>query len=138
MTTAHGTRIRYKFPEVPEDYLPQPRGEAILVQMPEIDNVSSGGIIMSDRAVDTQEFLTYFGKVVRLGPEAYKTHRPGFPCQEGPWCEVGEYVLIPHHTGQGIDVIHPETGEAVRFRLLPGSNVLAGLKHPENAETYTN
>jgi co-chaperonin GroES (HSP10) len=104
--------------------LPEPVGYRILCAVPEIDREFEGsevGLVKADITVSNEETLTTVLFVVKLGPDCYKDPKrfPG-----GPWCKVGDFVLIRPHTGSRL-VIHGR-----EFRIINDDSVEGTVQDP--------
>lgn len=81
------------------DSLPRPCGWRILVKIPEVKEVTKGGIQLPPSMIDNEKILTMFAEVVALGPLAYT--RNDMIAGE-PWCDPGDTVLISKYAGTRI------------------------------------
>ncbi len=54
-----------------------------------------GSIVIPDSIRDNEKYRACVGKVVGIGPDAYKGDR----FASGPWCKLGDHVAIPRHEG---------------------------------------
>lgn len=57
---------------------------------------TKGGIILTDKTSSDMTYLTNVCEVVGMGPTAYTQDM--FE-KSGPWCEVGDFVVIPKLSG---------------------------------------
>lgn len=82
--------------------LPKPVGYQLLVIKPKIVEKTEGGIIKPHDFLRKEEAGSVLGLVLRMGDMAYLDEKK-FPT--GPWCSVGDYVLIGAYRGVrfGID-----------------------------------
>lgn len=95
-----------------------PAGYRILLKMEEVQEKTSGGIILPQQTVDKDQAAKEWGKVIALGNCCYFD-------QPKPWCGVGDTVGIVKYNGT---VMQDEaTGE--KFRLINDKDVLC-IKHP--------
>lgn len=85
------------FPVV--DPLMKPLGSAVLVQMRKAKRVSAGGILLPGETQDWDASKTRVGKVIAMGPLAYKKRDSLEPWPEGAWVKVGDFVRVPLHAG---------------------------------------
>lgn len=86
------------FPAV--DPLMAPYGSRVLVQLRAVkDKVTSSGIYIPEETKETEKWNTMIGKVIAIGPLAFKKRDTMEPWPEGVWCEVGEYVRVPKWGG---------------------------------------
>ena len=97
--------------------LPVPSGYRILCAIPEIEQVTEGGLIKADITLGDEELLTTVLFVLKIGPDAYKDPKR-FP--SGPWCQEGDFILVRPHAGtrvkihnQSLRIINDDAVEAV-------------------------
>lgn len=117
----------YSFTATPEEkgkLLPKPSGYRILCAIPEAEKEfedSSIGLIKADETMRNEETLTTVLFVVDMGPDCYKDPVK-FP--SGPWCKVGDFVLVRPHAGSRL-VIHGR-----EFRVIYDDNVEGTVDDP--------
>jgi len=81
------------FPNV--DPMIKPLGARILVQLRAVkEKISSAGILLPEETKETEKWNTQVGKVLAVGPIAFKKRDSNEPWPEGAWCEVGDYVRV--------------------------------------------
>jgi co-chaperonin GroES (HSP10) len=81
-----------------EKALPKPCGHKILVALPTVEEKYEGTNIIKVRESQHNEQVTsVVALVLDVGPDAYKD-KERFP--SGPWCAVGDYVLVGPYKGQ--------------------------------------
>lgn len=102
---------------------PKPVGWQLLLALPEIKQKSSGGVFLPDAAKETEKIASVTAKVVDMGADAYQdtSKFPG-----GPWCKIGDYVVIPRYAGTRIKI------KGVEMRLLNDADILATTDFPED------
>lgn len=103
------------------DTLPRPSGWRVLVEIPEVEEVTKGGIIRPDIIRENEKILTVFATVKRLGPLAYT--RPDMIAAE-PWCDEGDTVLISKYAGTRILV------NGVEHRVINDDEIQAVIPDP--------
>ena len=117
----------YNFTATPEEkgkLLPKPSGYRILCAIPEAEKEfedSAIGLIKADETMRNEETLTTVLFVVDMGPDCY-TDQAKFP--SGPWCKVGDFVLVRPHSGSRL-VIHGR-----EFRMIYDDNVEGTVDDP--------
>lgn len=90
------------FPEVP---LPTaPFGGRVLVQLRRLPQKTKGGIVLVEDTRDTAKWNNQVGKIVALGPLAFRNRETGEPWPEGVWAAVGDYVRLPRWDGDRVEV----------------------------------
>jgi co-chaperonin GroES (HSP10) len=111
-------------PETAEEkarQLPDPSGYHILCAIPEIDETFDSGILKADITRQHEELLTTVLWVVKMGPDCYQD-KERFP--SGPWCKVGDFVLVRPHTGSRLKIHGQE------FRLINDDSVEGTVQDP--------
>lgn len=107
-------------PEVDKERMPKPVGYKLLCALPEIEEVSSGGILLTTSTLADERTASQVLEVLDMGPEAY-TDKERYP---EPWCKIGDYVLVRPFAGVRVMVAEKE------FRLLNEDMVEAVLPDP--------
>ena len=111
-------------PETAEEkarQLPDPSGYHILCAIPEIDETFDSGILKADITRQHEELLTTVLWVVKMGPDCYQD-KERFP--SGPWCKVGDFILVRPHTGSRLKIHGRE------FRLINDDSVEGTVQDP--------
>ena len=60
--------------------------------------------------IETEKWNTMIGKVLAVGPLAFKKRDTMEPWPEGVWCQVGEYVRVPKWGGDRWEVDFEQDG----------------------------
>lgn len=89
--------IKWAFPDI--DPGATPLGGRVLLQIRRIRKKSSGGLMLVSETRDVEKFNTQIGRVVALGPLAFKKKDDMSPWPEGCWAEVGDFVRTPRFGG---------------------------------------
>jgi co-chaperonin GroES (HSP10) len=120
--------LQESFPAV--DPGAKPLGARVLVQLRKAKKrVSKGGIILAEETRDTERAQNPVGKVVAIGPLAFKKRDTMESWPEGSWCEIGDYVRVPKWTGDrwevrlgsGVDE------DAIEFMIMNDHEVIAKI-----------
>ena len=101
--------------------LPRPAGYKILIALAEVEEKTSGGILLADEYRTKEQAASVLGFVVELGPDAYADKRK-FP--NGPWCKEGDWVLLNPYAGVRIMIFGKE------FRLVSDDVIEATVENP--------
>lgn len=104
-----------------------PLGARILVQMrlPK-KKMTASGIILAAETVDTEKAQNPIGKVVAIGPLAFKKRDTMESWPEGSWVEVGDFVRVPRWTGDRWEIPISQD-DVVQFMLMNDHEVIAKL-----------
>lgn len=111
-------------PETAEEkakQVPDPSGYRILCAVPNIDHQYESGIVKADITMQHEELLTTVLFVMKMGPDCYKDPAR-FP--SGPWCKVGDMVLVRPHAGTRLKIHGRE------FRIINDDSVEGTVEDP--------
>ncbi len=111
-------------PETAEEkakHLPEPSGYRILCAIPDIENKFDSGLVKAEVTVHNEELLTTVLFVAKMGPDCYKDEAR-FP--SGPWCKVGDFVLVRPHAGSRLKIHGRE------FRIINDDSVEGVVEDP--------
>ena len=102
--------------------LPDPAGYKLLCMVPNIEEkYGESGLIKADETLRVEEQTTVVLFVVKVGPGAYKD-ATRFP--DGPWCDVGDFVLVRAYAGTRIKI------HGTEFRIINDDTVEAIVQDP--------
>ena len=101
--------------------LPEPTGYRLLIALPEIDEMTQGGVIMPDGLVKDESTASIIGFVLKIGPDAY-SDKERFP--NGAWCKEGDFVIFRSYSGTRFKVAGKE------FRLINDDTVEGVVDDP--------
>lgn len=104
------------FPEV--DSGVQPLGSRVLVQIRTPKTRSAGGIILQEDSRETELWNTQVGKLVSIGPGAFRNRDTMEMWPEGAWCKEGDFVRVPKHGGDRWQVRIPGKSESALFVIF--------------------
>ena len=105
--------------------LPEPKGYKLLIALPEVDEMTEGGIIKSEDSRHEESIATVVGWVMSMGVDAYANYTR-FP--SGPYCQVGDWVIFRAFSGTRIKIHGRE------FRLINDDTVEAVVEDPRGVE----
>ena len=94
--TPNADELAWAFPEVSPGQ--RPFGGRVIVQLRRIKK-KSGMIIIVDETKENEKWNNMIGKVVAIGPLAFKNRDTMQPWAEGSWAEIGDYVRVPRWGG---------------------------------------
>lgn len=101
----------------------QPFGSRLLIQIRTPRTKSAGGIIIDSGSRDTEKWNTQVGKVVSVGPLAFKNRTTQETWPEGDWCKAGDFVRVPKYGGDRWEVPLPN-GENAMFVIFNDLDVI--------------
>ena len=99
--------------------LPQPAGWRILVRPVGMVKKTKGGIILTDKNMEEQQYLNSKGRVVAMGRECYNNRRTN-------WCTTGDTIVYSRYAGSRFKI---DGGEV---RVLNDDEVIATITDPTN------
>lgn len=97
MTTSNESALAEAFPAAQAGI--QPFGSRVLVQIRSAKQRTASGIILDLGTRDTEKWNTQIGKVISLGPLAFKNRNTQESWPEGDWCKPGDYVRVAKYGG---------------------------------------
>jgi co-chaperonin GroES (HSP10) len=116
--------MTYAFPEVNPGA--RPLGGRILVQLKRIRATKKGSpIIMPGSYVEAEKYQNMVGKVIAIGPLAFKKRDSMEPWPEGSWCEIGDYLRVPKWGGDRWEV--PFHDGLVSFVVMNDHEIIAAI-----------
>ena len=117
--------LREAFPVVDPGAIPL--GARVLVQLRKAKKrMTESGIILPEETRDTERAQNPVGKVISMGPLAFKKRDTMEPWVEGVWCKEGDYLRVPKWTGDRWLVPHGDD-ENVEFMVLNDHEVIARI-----------
>lgn len=123
MTTTYENAMAEAFPAV--DAGIQPFGSRVLIQIRTPKKKSAGGIILDIHGSnETEKWNTQIGKVIALGPLAFKNRNDMQTWPEGEWCKAGEYVRVAKYGGDRWEVKIPGTEESAMFVIFNDLDII--------------
>ena len=123
MTTTYEDAMAEAFPAV--DAGIQPFGSRVLIQIRTPKKKSAGGIIIDIHGSnETEKWNTQIGKVVALGPLAFKNRDSMTTWPEGEWCKAGEYVRVAKYGGDRWEVKIPGKDDSAMFVIFNDLDII--------------
>lgn len=122
MTMTYENAMAEAFPAV--DAGIQPFGSRVLIQIRTPKKKSNGGIIIDVGTQDTEKWNTQIGKVIALGPLAFKNRNDMKTWPEGEWCKAGEYVRVAKYGGDRWEVKVPGSDESAMFVIFNDLDII--------------
>ena len=101
--------------------LPDPKGYKILINLPEPETASEGGILKAQETIEAEEVGSIIGFVIKLGPDAY-SDKSRFP--SGAYCKERDFIMMRSYSGTRFKVHGKE------FRLINDDSVEAVVEDP--------
>lgn len=120
--------LKWAFPDVSPGQ--KPFGGRVVVQLRRIKKTTASKIILVAETKETEKWQNMIGKVVEIGPLAFKNRDTMQPWPEGSWAQVGDYVRVPKWGGDRWEreVPNEETNEdPVLFMTLNDHELIAKI-----------
>jgi co-chaperonin GroES (HSP10) len=90
--------LAWAFPDVSPGQAPF--GGRVVVQLRRIKKTATGSrIILVSETKEAEKWQNMIGKVVAIGPLAFKNRETMASWPEGSWAQVGDYVRVPKWGG---------------------------------------
>jgi len=89
--------LAWAFPEVKPGQMPY--GGRVIVQLRRTKTQTHSGLILPQETKENEKWNNMIGKIVALGPLAFKNRDTMEPWAEGTWAEIGDYVRVPRWGG---------------------------------------
>ena len=102
VTTTYEDTLEEAFPAVDAGIVPF--GSRVLIQIRTAKKTTAGGIILTTDTKDTEKWNTQIGKVMHVGPLAFKNRNTMELWPEGSWCTDGDFVRVPKYGGDRWEV----------------------------------
>lgn len=114
--------IEEMFPYIDPEF--SPFGHRVLVQVRRVVNKTKSGIILAKESKEAEAYNNTIGKVLSVGPLAFKKRTTGEEWPEGVWAKPGDYVKIPRYGGDRWVVDLNDSLEPVHIVLFSDSDLL--------------
>jgi co-chaperonin GroES (HSP10) len=89
-------QLAWAFPDIGPGQ--RPFGGRVIVQLRRIKK-KAGRIIIVDETKENEKWNNMIGKIVAIGPLAFKNRDTMQPWAEGSWAEIGDFVRVPKWGG---------------------------------------
>ena len=89
--------LKWAFPDVSPGQ--KPFGGRVVVQLRRIKKTTASKIILVAETKETEKWQNMIGRVVEIGPLAFKNRETMESWPEGSWAQVGDYVRVPKWGG---------------------------------------
>lgn len=118
--------LAWAFPDVPAGQAPL--GGRVIVQLRRIKK-NAGKIILVEETKENEKWNNMIGRVVAIGPLAYRNRETMATWPEGCWAQVGDFVRVPRWGGDRWErpVTNEENGDInpVLFMTINDHEVIA-------------
>lgn len=135
--TPNPQELAWAFPNVNAGM--EPLGGRLIVQLRRIKK-KAGMIIIVDETKENEKWNNMIGKVVALGPLAYKNRDTMQSWPEGSWAQVGDFVRVPRWGGDRWEIKDPANDaseDPVLFMTINDHEVIAKVtSNPLSFKAY--
>jgi co-chaperonin GroES (HSP10) len=129
--------LTWAFPDVNPGMAPL--GGRVIVQLRRIKK-KTGRIVLVEETKENEKWNNMIGKVVAIGPLAYKSRDTMTAWPEGAWAEVGDFVRVPKWGGDRWEIKNPEGDQdedPVLFMTLNDHELIAKVtSNPLSFKAY--
>ena len=110
------------FPYIDPEFAPF--GHRVVVQIRRVVAKTKSGIILAKESKETEAYNNTIGKVVSVGPLAFKKRTTGEEWPEGTWAKPGDFVKVPRYGGDRWVVDLEDGLEPIHMVLFADSDLL--------------
>jgi len=121
LAEAQAERLEKKEDQKMASRIPKPTGYKLLIGLPEVSEMTDGGIIKAAQTINDDSIGSVVGYVMAMGPDAY-ADKTRFP--SGPYCKVGDWVIMRTYSGTRFLVDDKE------LRLINDESVESTVEDP--------
>jgi len=117
--------LRFDGEQLSQEQIPVPTGWQVVLAPIQINETTSGGIIITRDDQKLQESARFISKVLAVGPLAYTGDKfKAHPDQKNitPWCKVGDIVSTGQYAGSQIPCIG-EDNKPYYLRLVSDDEI---------------
>ena len=123
------------WPEVDPQF--KPYGHRVMVQLRRVMQKTAGGILLPGSTQETEAWNMQVGKLIAVGPGAYKNRVTGEAWPEGGWPTEGEFVRFARWAGDRITIPMDDGGPPVVVLLMADSDLYGGyVGDPRQIKTF--
>ncbi len=118
--------LAWAFPDVKPGM--QPFGGRVIIQLRRIKKKTAGRIILVEETKENEKWNNMIGKIVSIGPLAFKNRDTMQPWPEGTWAGVGDFVRVPKWGGDRWEIRAPgedDHEDPVLFMTLNDHELIA-------------
>lgn len=99
------------FPQVDPEF--RPFGSKVMVQLKRTVNTTKSGIVLVQDTKDTEAWNIQVGRLILVGPLAFKRRDTAEPWPEGVWAKPGDFVMVPRWGGERRSIDMPDGNPVV-------------------------
>jgi co-chaperonin GroES (HSP10) len=126
--TSDPAELAWAFPDVSAGQVPL--GGRVIVQLRRIKK-NAGKIILVEETKENEKWNNMIGRVVAIGPLAYRNRETMATWPEGSWAQIGDFVRVPRWGGDRWErpVFNEENGDLnpVLFMTINDHEVISKI-----------
>lgn len=103
----------------------KPLGARVLVQLRTVREKTHAGIVLVEDSKAFNKANTQLGKIISLGPIAFRNRESGELWREGVWARAGDLVRIPKWGGDRFERKIPGTEDTAIFCIFSDHELIA-------------
>lgn len=107
--------------------IPTPTGYRLIVAIPEVEEMTAGGLYKPQAEMKHEKDAATTGVVVAMGPDCYQDPMR-FP--NGPYCKVGDFVMFKKYSGSRFRVNGNE------YRVFGDDSIQCVIPNPDAVEAF--
>ena len=111
------------FPDVQPGMFPL--GARVLIQLRTVRTQTASGIALVEDTRDFNKANTQLGRIVSLGPIAFRNRETGQLWREGVWAQPGDFVRIPKWGGDRFERKIEGTSDKALFCIFSDHEIIA-------------
>jgi len=117
------SKLAEAFPDVTPGVIPL--GTRVVVQLRTVRTKTASGIVLVDDTKQFNKVTTQLGKVVSIGPIAYRNRETGQLWCEGVWARPGDFIRLPKYGGDRFERKIPGTEDTALFCIFQDHEIIA-------------
>ena len=120
--------LKCAFPEVNPGQ--RPFGARVIVQLRREKTKTASGLYLPHETRENEKWNNMVGRIVAMGPLAFKNRDTMLPWTEGTWAEIGDYVRVPRWGGDRWERPDPNAGaneDPVLFMTINDHELIAAV-----------
>ena len=117
--------LQSAFPDIAPGLFP--KGARVLVQLRTVREKTEGGIVLVEDSRQFNKANTQLGKMIYLGPIAYRNRDTGQPWPEGTWVKAGDLVRVPKYGGDRFERKIPGSNDTAIFCIFSDHEIIAQI-----------
>ena len=110
------------FPPIDIEF--EPFGHRVVVQIRRVVAKTASGIILAQETKLNEAYSNVVGRLIAVGPLAFKNRQTGAEWPEGTWAKVGDYVKVNKYGGDRWTVDLKDELEPISFAMVADSDLI--------------